>query len=93
MWKITKKKYRIWNDNLIRLDIWWDIIFDYIPEQEILDKQMLEEMKEKRNFTIVDDGDTDSEDDDDSDTPPPNPYLPMPGSSKSKGKFYYLFFI
>ena len=52
MWKITKKKHRIWNDNLIRLDIWWDIIFDYIPEQEILDKEMLEKMKEERSFTI-----------------------------------------
>ena len=52
MWKITKNKRRIWNDNLIRLDIWWDIIFDYIPEQEILDKDMLEKIKEERSFTI-----------------------------------------
>ena len=52
MWKIQKKMIRIWNDNLIRLDIWWDIIFDYIPDQEILDRQMLEEIKEDRSFTI-----------------------------------------
>ena len=53
MWKITKNKRRIWNDNLMRLDIWWDIIFDYIPEQEILDKDMLEKIKEERSFTII----------------------------------------
>ena len=52
MWKIQKKMIRIWNDNLIRLDIWWDIIFDYIPDQEILDRQILEEIKEDRSFTI-----------------------------------------